>query len=212
MPKDWRLEGTYFEGCNCDTPCPCIFLQPPSQGFCEAFVGWHIARGHADGVSLDDLNVSAWLHAPGSLTDGGWKLALYVDERADDKQQAAIEKIWSGEGGGHLAIIASLVGEVKGVKKVPIEYREYGKARQLRVEGVGELNMDELGGEGGRPVLITNHPLAVAPGNATTINVVSSAKYSDYDVKSWGATATTGLSAPFVYGPYEAGMLELPAA
>ncbi|MGI9303420.1 MAG: DUF1326 domain-containing protein [Gammaproteobacteria bacterium] len=212
MPKDWRLEGTYFEGCTCDTPCPCIFLQPPTKGFCEAFVGWHIARGHADGVSLDDLNVSAWLHSPKALTEGNWSLALYVDERANDQQQQAIEKIWSGEGGGQLAIISSLVGEVKGVKKVPIEYVEYGKQRQLKVGGVGELELDELGGENGRPVLITNHPLAVSPGYPATVNTVASAKYSDYDVKDWGGSAVTGLSAPFVYGPYESGALEAPAA
>ncbi len=208
MADDWRLEGTYFEGCNCNTPCPCIFLQPPSQGFCEAFVGWHIARGHMNSVSLDDLNVSAWLHAPGALTDGNWRLALYVDERANDEQQQAIEKIWGGQAGGQLAIIASLVGELKGVKKAPIEYKEYGKKRMLKVGGVGQLELDELGGENGRTVLITNHPLAVSPGHATAVNTVGSAEYSDYDVQGWGGSASTGLSAPFVYGPYESGSLQ----
>ncbi len=207
MADDWRLEGTYFEGCNCNVPCPCIFLQPPSKGFCEAFIGWHIARGHKGDVTLDDLNVSAWLHAPGSLTDGNWKLALYVDERANDAQQQAIETLWGGEAGGQLAVIASLVGEVKGVKKVTIDYREFGKKRQLKVAGVGHLELDELDGENGRTVTITNHPLAVSPGHATAVNTVNNAQYSDYDVQNWGNTATTGLSAPFVYGPYESGTL-----
>jgi len=196
----WRLEGTYFEACNCNIACPCIFLEPPSNGFCEAFVGWHIARGHSGGdTSLDDLNVSAWLHAPGALTEGNWSLALYVDERANDAQKAAIQSLWSGEGGGHLGIIASLVGEVKGVKSVPIEYREYGKTRILKVGGVGELEMDELEGENGQQVLISNHPLAVSPGHPVAISRAKKAVYSDHDVQGWEISGTSGLSAPFCY-------------
>ena len=30
---DWKLEGDYFEGCNCDSICPCILLQDPDKGF-----------------------------------------------------------------------------------------------------------------------------------------------------------------------------------
>jgi hypothetical protein len=27
-----RLEGTYFETCNCDIACPCVFLSRPTEG------------------------------------------------------------------------------------------------------------------------------------------------------------------------------------
>ncbi len=199
----WRLEGTYFEACNCNIACPCIFLEPPTKGFCEAFVGWHIARGHSGETNLDDLNVSAWLHAPGPLTEGNWSLALYIDERADDAQKAAIQSLWSGEGGGHLGIIASLVGEVKGVKSVPIEFREYGKTRILKVGGAGEIEMDELEGENGQQVLISNHPLAVSPGQPVAISRAKKATYSDHDVSGWELSGTNGLSAPFCYKPAE---------
>lgn len=42
--NDWKLEGDYFEGCNCDSICPCIFLQDPDKGFCNAVVAWHIKK------------------------------------------------------------------------------------------------------------------------------------------------------------------------
>jgi len=29
----WKIEGDYFEGCNCDSICPCIFLADPDKGF-----------------------------------------------------------------------------------------------------------------------------------------------------------------------------------
>ena len=122
MSNNWKVTGQYFESCNCDSVCPCIFLAPPTEGFCEALVGWHIEKGHLDGVELNDLNVSAWLHSPGSLTDGNWRLALYIDERATEAQKDAISALWSGEHGGHLAVIAGLVGELMSVKQVLIEF------------------------------------------------------------------------------------------
>src|SRR4051794_35848564 len=39
---DWSLNGSYFETCNCETSCPCIWLQPPSEGNCTLLMGWHI--------------------------------------------------------------------------------------------------------------------------------------------------------------------------
>ena len=90
MSDNWKITGQYFESCNCDLVCPCIFLAPPTEGFCEAFVGWHIEEGHLDGVQLNDIKVSAWLHSPGSLTDGNWKLALYIDDRATEEQKNAV--------------------------------------------------------------------------------------------------------------------------
>ena len=32
MTSDWKLEGLYFEACNCDAACPCVFLSPPTMG------------------------------------------------------------------------------------------------------------------------------------------------------------------------------------
>ena len=74
----WSLEGNYAENCNCDIMCPCLYLQPPTEGFCEAMLVWDIKTGHLNDVKLDGLKVSIWLHAPGpQLTEGGFKIALY---------------------------------------------------------------------------------------------------------------------------------------
>jgi len=49
---NWKVEGTYFESCNCENVCPCIFLKDPTAGFCEAIVGWNIENGHLEVVDL----------------------------------------------------------------------------------------------------------------------------------------------------------------
>ena len=67
------------------------FFRGTNRRFCEAQVGWSIEEGHLDGVDLSGRKVGVWLHAPcegenKNLTDGGWSLALYVDDGASDEQ------------------------------------------------------------------------------------------------------------------------------
>ncbi len=69
-----------------------------------------------------------------------WKVALYVDERANQSQQDALTQIISGQAGGHLAALAC---EVLGVKAAPIEYRSEGKRRSLRL---GDVAVAEIEG------------------------------------------------------------------
>ena len=198
--SDWKLTGNYFESCNCDLVCPCIFLRPPTKGFCEAFVGWHVDKGHMGDVSLDDLNIAAWLHSPGLLTDGGWRLALYIDDRASEEQKAALTKIFGGEAGGHPAVLASLVGELMGVKSAPIVFREEGKDHFLEIPGVGRNTTHALEGEDGGDVVVSNHPLQVSPSNPVQVCYSDDAYYKDYDVE-WRQDNRVGLAAPFQYGP-----------
>ena len=73
---------------------------------------------------------------PATCWRSNGKVALYVDERANQGQQDVLTQIFSGQGGGHLAGLAPLIGEVLGVKAAPIEYRSEGKRRSLRLGAV----------------------------------------------------------------------------
>jgi hypothetical protein len=43
---------------------------------------WHIKKGNFGNIGLDDLNVVAFFHAPGSMLTGPkWKVAMYIDQR-----------------------------------------------------------------------------------------------------------------------------------
>lgn len=197
---DWSLKGDYFESCNCDLVCPCIFLQPPTRGFCEAFVGWHVEKGHMGEVSLDDLNVAAWLHSPGPLTEGGWRLALYIDERATSEQTEAFTRIFGGEAGGHPAVLAGLVGELMGVKSAPIEFKIEDNKHFLEIPGIGRNVIAGVVGEDGGDVMVSNHPLAVSPGNPIKVGISDNAYFKDHGVE-WNQHNRVGLAAPFSYQP-----------
>ncbi|MCY4420916.1 MAG: DUF1326 domain-containing protein [Gammaproteobacteria bacterium] len=197
---DWSVEGNYFESCSCDNLCPCILLADPTVGSCTALVGWSIEKGHYGDVSLDGIKVGVWLQSPGNLTAGNWRLALYVDENADDAQFSAIGALWSGEGGGHLAVIASLVSNVLSVKKAKISFESTAEKKHLVIDGVGENEIYPMEGEEGKPVIISSPPLAVAPGNPITVHVSKTAKYTDNGI-DWYDSGKAALASPFQYGP-----------
>ena len=201
MSDNWSIKGNYFESCTCDLICPCITLKPPTQGTCTALLGWHIDEGHLDDLEINDLNVSMFLQAPGLLTEGGFKVALYVDERASEAQCDAITQMYTGKLGGHLAVVASLVGEVVSVKQAPIEYSVNGKTRSLKVgDGIGESVVEEVEGADGGPVLVSNPPLAIAPGNDITISNTVKVSYNDNGI-SHSHEGTVSLASNFAYGP-----------
>lgn len=200
MSDQWRLEGNYFESCTCDLVCPCIFLMPPTKGYCNALVGWNIEKGHLNDVTLDGVKVAVYLEAPGMLTDGGWQVNLYIDEKATEMQVSAISELWSGQHGGHLGVIAGLISQVKSVEQAPIEFIAEGKKRHLKVGKVGENEMYLIEGEDGGDVVVSNHPLAVAPSNPIYVAKSKKTWYRSNGIDHTHSD-TVGLASPFQYGP-----------
>ncbi|MBH44885.1 MAG: hypothetical protein CMD88_05455 [Gammaproteobacteria bacterium] len=200
---DWKVSGDYAESCNCDIVCPCLYLQPASMGPCNAMLVWDIKEGHCDDVKLDGVKVSAFLQASSpALTEGNCKLALYIDESASDEQAAAIEKLWGGQGGGHLAVIAGLVSDLVGVKRAKIEASINGSDKSLKVEGAGGWTMSGIANADGKIAHCDQHPLEVNPGcGGVDINKTSSQDYDDHGL-SWNTAADrVGLSGKFSYQP-----------
>jgi hypothetical protein len=119
---DWRLEGDYFDGCNCKSICPCIFALDPTEGHCKGVAAWHIEKGHFAGrtnngsntnsnktdnnsVNLANLNVILTVYAPGHMFTGPkWKIAVYLDEKANNDQKNALTKIFTGQAGGEFLL------------------------------------------------------------------------------------------------------------
>src|SRR5262249_40780681 len=102
----WRIAGEYFENCNCDVVCPCLFspgppmTARPTAGACEVPLAFHIERGLYGDVPLDGLNAVVALRTPGVMAEGNASVALYLDERANERQRAALQAIFSGAAGG----------------------------------------------------------------------------------------------------------------
>jgi hypothetical protein len=138
----WQLTGNYFENCNCDVVCPCLFstLPPltskPTNGDCKLGIAFHVDRGAYGKVALDSLNAVLMIHTPGVMADGNWSVAVYLDSRANDQQREALQAIFTGAAGGPVATLAPLISKVLGVKTAPIIYASVDKKRSVEISGV----------------------------------------------------------------------------
>jgi hypothetical protein len=117
MPTTWKIVGSYFEACNCDLACPCVFLSPPTSGECTVLLAWHIDHGRFGEIDLDGFNTALAAYAPGHMLEVKWKVALYADERANKGQQDALIQIFSGQAGGHLAVLRRSSAKSSGLRQ-----------------------------------------------------------------------------------------------
>jgi hypothetical protein len=198
MNGQWKVAGSYFEACNCEAACPCVFTSPPTDGTCTVLLAWHIESGNFAGATLDDLNVVFAAYTPGHMLQGNWKVALYLDERADTGQKDALQKIFSGQAGGHLAALGPLIGQVMGVKSVPIEYRAEGRTRGMRIPDIAEAEIEGLAGQGGADISVNNVPFTAVPAQPLTVSRSRAARYDDHGI-SLDVSGKNGFYSPFSY-------------
>jgi hypothetical protein len=200
MPHDWKLKGSYFETCNCEAACPCNFMGPPTDGKCTVLVAWHVDEGSFEGTRLDGLNVAMVAHSPGHMLQTKWKVALYLDERASSKQSDALTQIFSGKAGGLMEQLGGFIGEVAGVRSVPIAFRSEGRKRSIRIGEIGEADIEAIDGAGGGDTLLQNPPLNLAPGQPLVVARSKHYRFADHGM-SIEVSNKNGFYAPFTYSP-----------
>lgn len=143
----WSIHGEYLENCNCTVLCPCITssLQAPADhDRCVLPLAVHVESGSADGISLDGLGAVLVCDTPQVMSEGGWRVVVYIDERADDAQREALAAILSGARGGPPAMLAGFVGELLGVKYVPVQWSADGDRRAVAIPGILDIEVEGL--------------------------------------------------------------------
>ncbi len=192
------MKGSYFETCNCEVVCPCLFTSDPSHGDCTVLAVWHIDEGRFNGMNLGGLNVVGAFYSAGNMMTTKWKAALYIDDKASKEQTDALTRVFGGQEGGVPATLASFIGQVVGVKSAKVEYSAVGKHRSVKIPGIAEAEIEAIAGHGGAEVQLQNHPVAMSPGN---VGIVSKSK--KFNIHDLGFNAElsnkTGLYAPFKY-------------
>ena len=137
----WRTEGDWFDVCRCDIPCPCEFAQAPTDNWCQGVLAWHIREGYYGDVQLDGLSLIAVGEFEGNMWDGETKavMGMFMDERADESQREALQMIFGGQAGGFPAQFAELIGEMRGIEFVPIEFEVADDLAYWRAEIPGKV-------------------------------------------------------------------------
>ena len=134
---DWSMKGPEMMNCNCAYGCPCQFNAPPTDGTCQAITGMNIDEGHFGDVGLDGLRwliVFAW---PNAIHLGNGTMQAVIDERADDRQRAALIEILHGRetepGATMLQVFSTTMTKVHDPVFLPIEFEMDIEQRTARV-------------------------------------------------------------------------------
>lgn len=144
----YRLEGTYYESCTCEVMCPCSatsLVLPADYERCIVVLGFGIERGEIDGVDVGGCKAAMVVDAPQQMTDGGWRLGLFLDAGSDEQKERLLS-VFSGDQGGPAAAFGPLVGEVVGVEHAPIEVWDDGFTHGIRVGDAVDVEIAEFGG------------------------------------------------------------------
>jgi hypothetical protein len=204
IATQWQITGDYFENCNCDVVCPCLFspnppfTARPTAGACEIAFGFHVDRGSYGDVSLDGLTVALMVRTPGPMADGNWSVAAYLDERADERQQQALQAIFTGAAGGPMASLAPLISQVLGVKTAPITFRKDGRNRSLEIPGTAQLAVHAA------PSLVPDQEIWAANAHPFNLEGVAMAvgdagsTWEDYGMR-WDNSGKNGHYAPITW-------------
>jgi hypothetical protein len=191
----WTLKGSYAETCSCELMCPCnlSFDHGATYDFCRATLGFHVREGEIDGTDVAGLNVVVIIDTPKVMTDGNWKLGMFIDEGASDEQADKLGKVFGGQLGGPMAGLVPLVGEVLGVERARIELIDDGLSHTVRVGDAIDFEVRDIvpfGVETGEPVRFAGmfHPV----GSDLTMAEAQRSRINAFGIEYEGKT---GLSA-----------------
>ena len=163
----WNLAGSYVETCSCELMCPCnlSFDHGATYDFCRVVLAFNIRDGKIEGTDVGGLKLVAIADTPKVMTEGNWRLGVFVDERATDEQLDKLVQVFSGQLGGPMGALAPLVGKMLGVERAAIEVDDDGLLHRVRVGDVIDFEIQDIvpfGVETGEPVRFSGmfHPVA----------------------------------------------------
>ncbi len=196
----WRLEGTYFENCNCDMVCPCStsgLTMPADNDRCRVVLAFHVDSGEVDGVDVSNLSVAVLADTPPVMADGEWRVGLFMDEAASPEQADKLGAVFSGELGGPMELLAPLIGEVLGMETAPIEYVDDGRRHRVRIGDFVEMEIEDFVPPQTPEGEVSKVTGVLHPANST----LTIARATDSQVKAFGLefsnVGKNGHSAPF---------------
>jgi hypothetical protein len=145
-------------------PCNLSFDHGATYDFCRVTLVFNLIEGEIDGTDIAGRKVAAIVDSPKVMTEGNWRLGVFVDDEASDEQAEKLVQVFTGQLGGPMAGLAPLVGEVLGVERARIEVQDDGLRHSVRVGDSIDFEIQDIvpfGVETGEPVRFSGmfHPV-----------------------------------------------------
>jgi hypothetical protein len=161
----WKLQGTYFETCSCDVICPCTASLSIGADYdrCRVTLVFNVVHGDVEGTDVSGLKVAAIADTPKVMTEGNWRLGVFIDAAASDEQAEKLGAVFGGQLGGPMEMLAPLVSENLGVERGAIEISEEGLRHSVKIGDMIDFEIEDIvpfGVESGEPARLVGifHP------------------------------------------------------
>jgi len=177
----WSLKGEYVETCSCELMCPCNLSldHGATYDYCRVVLVFDVREGTVDGTDVAGRTVAMIADTPKVMTEGNWRVGVFVDDHAGDEQFERLVQVFSGQLGGPMAGLAPLIGEMLGVERAPIEVVHDGLRHSVKIGSAIDFEIEDIvpfGVESGEPVRFSGmfHPvgsdLTMAEARRSSIN------------------------------------------
>jgi hypothetical protein len=156
--RNYHLRVHQFEGCECDSVCPCVFSKDTTHGDCRGIMVWSINEGRSGGVDLAGVKVAAALTKSGANMEkamGKWTGIIYVGDNATEAQKNAVVDVMKAEMGPAFAKVE--------VKTAPVDIKRQDDCHEVSVGKVGSLRIKGIKGANGKVMILENPPSPIAP-------------------------------------------------
>ena len=192
----YDLDGSLLEVCTCNVLCPCWIGEDPDGGVCQSVVAYHFDRGTIRGVDVSGKTLVVAVFIPGNILQGNWKQVMYVDDSTTDEQHDAMVAAFTGELGGPLADLASLVGDRVAIERAPVSHEIVDGAGKLKVGDVIEAEMHPYRGPDGTVTTLHNSIFSTVPGSPAYVGVADKQRVEipEHDLV-WSAEARNAIQS-----------------
>lgn len=143
----YRITVHNIEACNCGTACGCQFSGFPTSktGGCDAVIGGEVKEGKYGDVDLKGVRYIVACSYPKAIHAGNGKVAVFIDQKASDKQAEAITMILSGQAGGMpWEALAGTIAVLEGPIRKPIDMQVSGTRSGYKIPGVLEMRQSPI--------------------------------------------------------------------
>jgi hypothetical protein len=166
----YKLEGSLLEVCDCKVLCPCWIGEDADNGTCRGTIAHHYTSGRIDDVDVSGLTIAMMSFIPENILKGGWRVAMYVDERATEAQFQALLSVYKGERGGPVADLCKLIGEVVSVERAPIKFSVKDGKGTLTVGSAVFAEMEPYRGPTGEVTRLVESIFSSIPGSPAFVS------------------------------------------
>lgn len=186
----YDIKISEFEGCECNSVCPCIFRSDATYGDCRAVLAFTFTGTYGD-TPLDGVPGVVAVTRSGHNMEanmGTWTGALYTSEKSSQAETAAVHAILNAMLGGAFAQLD--------MRKAPIQISQNGDTHELVMGDIAHLKVTTMRRADGGVTVVENPPSPIA--FPRMVCAVSDIHHYNDGTASWSFPGRNAFSSEIV--------------